>query len=309
MSEITIASLLRPGNRFLRSTDLVRDFTDPAALNGYHLTDFGKQCLSRIAEGLAEGSSARAWRLTGDYGSGKSSFALLLAAALVENQRLPKRLQQEVLAATPEVHSSRYVPLLVAGSREAMSVSIIRALLETNRKNFPKGARSSLEERLERYSRSDSAIADHIVIQLIADFTAKLIAQGKGSGLLLILDEMGKFLEFAALNPDKQDVFLLQKLGEYASRSGSEPFILVCLLHQGFNAYADSLTASAKREWEKVAGRLEEIRFQQPLDQIVLLLASALNADTERIDGRFLRATRASMDTAIRLGWFGASSS
>ena len=309
MSEKTIASILRPGTRFLRSTDLVRDFGDPAALNGYHLTDFGKQCFSRIAEGLSESSSARAWRLTGDYGSGKSSFALLLAAAMVENQRLPKRLQQEILAATPAVRRARYVPLLVTGSREPMSVAIVRALLEVHQRQFQKGAKSSLEDRLERYSRADGAVADHTVVQLIGELTTKLIAQDKGTGLLLILDEVGKFLEFAALNPDKQDIFLLQKLGEFASRSGAEPFVLICLLHQGFNAYSDSLTSSAKREWEKVAGRLEEIRFQQPLDQIVLLLASALNIDAAQVETRQTKASRASMDAAIKLGWFGASSS
>jgi hypothetical protein len=148
-----------------------------------------------------------------------------------------------------------------------------------------------------------------MVVELVAEFSAKLVDQDKGRGLLLVVDEVGKFLEFAALNPEKQDIFLIQKLAEFASRSGSKPFLFVCLLHMGFSTYADALGSSSKREWEKVSGRLEEIRFQHPLDQIALLVASALNVDMEKLDRRLLKSLELSMDAAIRLGWFGASSS
>lgn len=308
MTDNTLASALRPATRFLRSTDLVRDFEDPSALTGYYLTEFGKQCFARITEGLSAGSSARAWRLTGDYGSGKSSFALLLAASLAEGRRLPPRLQAEIGAVQPHARQARYVPLLVTGSREAMAVAIVRGLHDLHQKHFAR-AKSGLDDRLKRYSQSDGPIADHVVVQLVQEVTAKLIEHKIGRGLLLVLDEVGKFLEYAALYPDKQDVFLLQKLGEYASRSGEEPFLLVCLLHQGFNAYADALATGTKREWEKVAGRLEEIQFQQPLDQVVLLMASALNGDASRFDEKQLKGFRQSMDIAIQLGWFGATSS
>jgi hypothetical protein len=310
MAEKTpLSTVFRPANRFLRSTELVRDFEDPNALNGYCLTEFGKHCFSRIAVGLENGSSARAWRLTGDYGSGKSSFALLLAAAFADEQRLPKHLQQEVVSLNPQVRNARYVPLLVTGTREALSIVIVRRLLELHQRLFVKGAKSSLEERLGKYSRQNDPITDEIVVRLISEVTEKIVSQKKGRGLLLVLDEVGKFLEFAALSPEKQDIFLVQKLAEFASRSGKEPFVLVCLLHQGFSAYADALSNSNKREWEKIAGRLEEIRFQHPLDQIVLLLASALNVDMEKVDARHLKSLEGSMDSAIRLGWFGASSS
>jgi len=309
MSEKPLSSAFRPTKRFLRSTDLVRDFDDPSALNGYCLTDFTQHCFTRIADGLAPSSSARSWRLTGDYGSGKSSFALLLAAGLSDGYRLPRHIQERLLPQIPRLRNVHYVPLLVTGTREAMAVAIIRALWELHQKHFSRGAKSALEERLQKLSESKVYIPDHIVVQLIQEVTTKLIANKKGTGLVLILDEVGKFLEFAALYPEKQDVFLLQKLGEYASRSGSEPFIFICLLHQGFNAYADALATGTKREWEKVAGRLEEIYFQHPLDQIVVLLASAINLDTSKIDSAQIKSIRSSMEAAIRLSWFGAAAS
>jgi hypothetical protein len=82
MAEKRIIDLFQIGNRFLRSVQLERDFHDPAALSGYVLTDFVQSCFERIGDGLRPRSGQRAWRVTGDYGSGKSSFALLLAHAL-----------------------------------------------------------------------------------------------------------------------------------------------------------------------------------------------------------------------------------
>src|ERR1700730_2477406 len=98
MRDQTISSLHRYSNRFLRSTDLVRDFDDPAGLKGYWLTDFGRLCLQRLSEGVRPGSGHRAWRLTGDFGSGKSSFALLLANSFRDaKNRLPKELYHQVI--------------------------------------------------------------------------------------------------------------------------------------------------------------------------------------------------------------------
>ena len=56
--------------------------------------------------------------------------------------------------------------------------------------------------------------------------------------------------------------FSLQRFAEAASRSGDEPLFVVSLLHQGFSAYADHLDQSTEREWEKIAGRFEEIVFR-----------------------------------------------
>jgi hypothetical protein len=82
MPEKRILDLFDIKSRFLRSVQLERDFRDPAALVGYVRTDFVQESCDRIAEGLRPESGRRAWRITGDYGSGKSSFALLLANAL-----------------------------------------------------------------------------------------------------------------------------------------------------------------------------------------------------------------------------------
>src|SRR5438105_11714514 len=79
MADTRISQLLNIERRFLRSAHLQRDFQDPAALDGYIVTPAIKANFDRIRRGMTPGSGQRAWRVTGDYGSGKSSFALLLA--------------------------------------------------------------------------------------------------------------------------------------------------------------------------------------------------------------------------------------
>ena len=74
-----ISELLHIQRRYVRSAHLQRDFQDPAALDGYIVTRAIKANFDRIRRGIVPGSGQRAWRVTGDHGSGKSSFALLLA--------------------------------------------------------------------------------------------------------------------------------------------------------------------------------------------------------------------------------------
>lgn len=310
MVERTIASIHRYSNRFLRSTDLIRDFYDPNGLDGYWLTEFGRSCISRIAAGLHPNSGRRAWRLTGDFGSGKSSFALLLANSFSEMQdTLPKGLKQRVFEEVPEIKRLQFVPTLVVGNREALAPAILRALQTTLNERFSRGSKSSLAIEIDKALSRKNPVDDREVLDFIQRANSKIIESGKGAGMLLILDEVGKFLEFAAINPDKQDVYFLQLLAEMAARSGKKPVIVVCLLHQGFNAYTEQLTETTRREWDKIAGRFEEIIFQQPLDQIALLISSAISVDSQKIPDTLRRQSEDLLTQAIHFGWFGTSAS
>lgn len=308
MSEALISSIHLSSNRFMRSTDLVRDFDDPKGLDGYWLTDFGGTCLAQIADGFRPESGRRAWRLTGDFGSGKSSFALLLATALRDPQRLPKGLREHVLKSLPAAKRSRFLPLLITGSREPMTNAVVRVLHSKMSELFSRGAKSALIEEMEQALRHKN-ISDQKAIELLQESNAKLIQSGKSDGILLILDEVGKFLEFAALHPEKQDVFFLQQLAEMACRSGKKPLVVICLLHQGFNAYAEQLAKATQQEWDKIAGRFDEILFHQPLDQVAQLISAAIRADTKKLSVFLREQATAAMEQAIKLGWYGTSAS
>jgi hypothetical protein len=160
---------------------------------------------------------------------------------------------------------------------------------------------------VQRLLNQEQGATDDQVFEVILEVNRRVIADSKSKGLLLILDELGKFLEFAAIQPQRQDVFLLQRLAEAASRSGNEPFFVICLLHQGFNAYADLLNQSAQREWEKIAGRFEEIVFAQPIEQVAEMIASALDVNTRAIPASQISKLNQDMSRTIELGWFGAA--
>ena len=305
-----ISDLFRVKSRFLRSAHLERDFNDPTCLSGYVVTDFTRSCLGHVANGLNARSGQRAWRMTGDYGSGKSSFALLLAHWFAGREKpFPPELSKVVgYRQFGVTRQPDFVPVLVTCSRQALGTSILRSLHQTLAQIYTRRTKRSLVPEVECLLGAGQEPADDQIFRLIHEVNSRIIADSKGSGLILILDELGKFLEFAALHPQRQDIFLLQRLAEAASRSGDQPLFVVCLLHQGFNAYSDLLSQSAQREWEKIAGRFEEIVFNQPIDQIANVIASAINVRTEQILKTESLELRQAMKQIMERGWFGSSS-
>jgi hypothetical protein len=301
-----ISDLFHIRNRFLRSAHLERDFVDPSALSSYVVTDFTRTCLKRMAGGLKSRSGQRAWRMTGDYGSGKSSFALLLAHCFAgQTKTLPSNLRQ--LLELEGVGRQKFLPVLVTCNRQPLGVSILRSLHGAVSQIYDRGIRSKVAIEVQRLIDSPNGPSEDHVFELILEINSRLISDSKAKGVLLILDELGKFLEFASLHPERQDVFLLQRLAEAASRSGDKPLFVVCLLHQGFNAYASHLNQVAQREWEKVAGRFEEILFNQPIEQIAHLIAAALNVATAEIPRTDHQEIKEAIANIVRLGWYGAA--
>jgi len=311
MSEKRIADLFQIQKRYLRSAHLERDFCDESALDGYILTDHVKTNLERIAIGLSPFSGQRAWRITGDYGSGKSSFALVLANLLSGRKRnLSHHIQKAVNFNKLGIPVPHFVPVLVTGSRESLSAALLRSLLRAMQSIYVYNKGNKVIDQIKSLlntASSSKTITDDAVMEMVTEANSFIKTSRKGTGLLIILDELGKFLEFAALHPDRQDVYFLQKLGEIAARSGKSPLFVVGLLHQGFNAYADQLSQSAQKEWEKVAGRFEELIFRQPLEQVAVLVENALNVRTRQLPERIISQANLEMDSALDLGWYGAA--
>lgn len=308
MSKGSIADLFQIQNRYLRSIHLERDFHDAAALNGYVLTEHAETNLKRLAAGLPEKSGQKVWRITGDYGSGKSSFALLLSHLFAgKNGNLPTHFKkstrfQEISSARPQ-----FLPVLVTGSREPISTAILRslhaALAAPAERRMPKIV-EKIHSLLE--DSGTSGITDDIAIDAIREANRYVLDAGKGKGLLILLDELGKLLEFAAMHPEQQDVYFMQKLAETAMRSGKNPLFIVGLLHQGFNTYADQLSQAGQKEWEKVAGRFEELVFDQPLEQMAGLVANALNIKIKELPRVIGAQAEFDMEAAFNIGWYGA---
>ncbi len=302
-----ITDFFRIPNRFLRSVQLERDFLDEAALDSYILTPSMADAFGRVADGLRAVSGRRAWRVTGDFGVGKSSFALVLAHLL--SGRSGCALDRVAAAlgwsARFKDDAPKLWPVLVTGSRDSLVAALARGIGEAlgRQASLSKRKERTLEALRERSAQVAASGSSGELEGLIG--TVRELAGAEGAGVLLIVDELGKLLEYAAQHPDREDVFALQRLAEMAARSGGQPFVLMGLLHQGFQAYAERLPAVAKHEWEKVAGRFDEIVFDQPLAHTAALVAGALDVHTKRLPPAVRDAARVAAAATAASGWLG----
>ena len=97
-----------------------------------------------------------------------------------------------------------------------------------------------------------------------------------GGGLIVFIDEMGKFLESAAY--DGSDIYFFQQLAEIASRSNNR-LVVVGILHQAFEEYAHRLSLEARDEWAKIQGRYVDLAVNTRGDEQIDLLSRAIESD------------------------------
>jgi hypothetical protein len=280
---------------FLRSVNVALDYADPTSSRDYVITGFIREVFTRLAPALAPNSSTRAWRITGDYGTGKSAFALSYARlAAGESENLPAALRPFL----PK--GLRLEPVLVSGSPQPLEQSIKQGLAEMRRRVWGKSPPKALEHSVPGQDGLLESISQHI---------AALKKHRAADGIVLVLDELGQNLNHAALHPSHGDISLLQALGERADRSGVNPLVVVALLHQGFSTYSGDLDQAAKREWEKVAGRFKEVVFAQPLEQVAALVAEMLGLRSGAVPRQLVALAEADIKVAAAEGLYGAAPS
>ena len=107
------------------------------------------------------------------------------------------------------------------------------------------------------------------------DLQVALENAGAG-GLLLLVDELGKFLEHEARHGGA-GIFLLQQLAERAFSGRKANLLLVVLLHQGFDLYARGLGEKLRNDWAKVQGRFQTVSFVEPAEQVLRIVAAAFS--------------------------------
>lgn len=311
MDSISLSDLFHVKGRFHRSVHLERDFYSDNSLDGFVLTVTAREMLDRIVSTLENKTTTRAWSITGPYGSGKSAFALY-AAKLLGNSDDPTTqhavsllksgypsLYERFISTNGNSNKSTqgFYPVLISGERSPLSISLLRGLergvTAANGTLLDISLIQDLEPLLERVERNDLPSASEIT-NLYEQLTQQICAAG-GSGLLLVVDELGKFLEYATQHPEHGDMFILQNLAEFADRSKDTPLFLMTILHQAFESYAQRAAKSQREEWAKIQGRFEDVAFVEPTEQVLRLVGEALEIRSE-ID------VNQNLETALELG-------
>lgn len=261
-----ISEHVRVTRRYVRSTDLRRDLDDAEALDGYIVTATVREALLRVTHGLRPASRQRAFRITGPYGVGKSSVGLLLAK-LMRGDPDAARVAANVLGGGTDLPS--YEPIILNGRRASFVDDLIDAVREAAARLGAASLRDRLTNIAEGTDRSGAAIA------ALEDLAVHTEAEC-GHGILLIIDEMGRYLEFAASNPRIEDPSVFQALAERAGGRGKAPLAVVTLLHHRFSDYVAGLGDWIEAEWSRTAERYEEISFRESAEQTLFLLSHAL---------------------------------
>src|SRR5439155_18580410 len=140
--------------------------------------------------GLRPRSGQRAWRVTGDYGSGKSSFALVLAHSLAgHDNAFPPQLRKAVVVSKRGIPQPQYLPVLVTCSRQSLSASILEGLHRSLSDVYKKHGRTSPVESVRKLLEAQAEPGDDNVLAAILHANSQVIADSKAQGLLLIIDE------------------------------------------------------------------------------------------------------------------------
>ncbi len=250
----SLSNSISIARQFLRSVNLEADLGRSDALNGYICQDTASSLIKTMAHHLNE-TSQRAFTWTGPYGGGKSSLALVLASIVSPNKDLRAR-AKEILNLDEYSNSAwsstkdGWLVLPVVGKRESIITAISRALNKTTGEIIRRENSSDLIKRLVDQAQSR-----------------------KKNGVLLIIDELGKFLESAALNGE--DIYFYQELAEAASRCDGK-LVIVGVLHQAFEQYATRLGREARDEWAKIQGRYVDIPLVVATDEVVELVGRAI---------------------------------
>jgi Cdc6-like AAA superfamily ATPase len=153
-------------------------------------------------------SGIHCFNIVGAYGTGKSAFLWAFQQTLNKKQEY---FRTEVgFEKIKAFHFERFVGQYAS-------------LKETFAKHFITGGPVEIETAY---------------ILLAIDFQYRELAK-KNKALVIIVDEFGKFLEYAAKESPEDELYFIQELAEYIN-DGSKNIMLVTTVHQDLSAYAVS---------------------------------------------------------------------
>jgi hypothetical protein len=218
----------------------VNIFRDQDLEVNYLPTPNGKRIASQIADDFQNGN--RSFTIIGSYGTGKSSF---------------------LWALSNELRGKKH--FFDIGGLENRKVEVLPFV----------GEFGSITDFFEQKFLGKKASIE----QVFAEIYHRYHKLGKENALIVILlDEFGKFLEYAAKNNPEKELYFLQQLAEFVNNP-TYNILLITTLHQNFDAYSFALNGAQRQEWSKVKGRFKEITFNEPVEQLLWLASERLSQD------------------------------
>ncbi|WP_186168249.1 ATP-binding protein [Burkholderia gladioli] len=256
-----LSDIVQISRQYQRSIRVDADIGRADALSGYicHAT------AASVVDGMCKQLSStnqRCFTWTGPFGGGKSSLAVALASALHPNKNIRTKardaLHLDAKSSFDKAFPVRKGWLLIptVGRRGSVVTELYAAL------------RRAQGKTVEGRSKPN---AQSLIAELLEEAQSR-----PHDGVLVLIDEMGKFLEASALGSG-DDVYFFQELAEAAARSEGR-LVVVGVLHQSFAQYSARLGIDTRDDWAKIQGRYVDLPFVAASDEVVELIGRAIEA-------------------------------
>ncbi len=268
-----LSDLVSVRTRYRRAVNLSADSHDAHALDDILITPLVAHALERLLDNLENSQGERSFMIFGPYGAGKSTFALFVNALFNGGAHKKNQAYAELSRKSPELArrfaarckaASPWLCVPLTARRSPIGQIILeglRAALEV----LPGDAeRQSVWQRLETLLQQAGWRDSAVVLELVEEVRRLALARKRG-GLLLIVDEAGKSLEYALQDKAGGDVYLFQMLAEYAKRVTDAPMLFLTVQHQHFDGYTELSNTILRHEWAKVQDRFEPLPFNEQL--------------------------------------------
>jgi len=340
-------------SRFQRAIHVRYDFRDQDAIEQYIPTQSASLALRMIIQNTHPHSSQRSHILYAAYGSGKSHFAVALAA-LLENtddlhapinyftqQLTDIDLDTANLANEYISEGKRLFPVILSGNEGSFAPAMLRALTRSlKEQNITIELTSRFEAAAEIIDRwketypdffarlevllrdigysstkflmllgnhdekaynafvsvyaqlTGGAIFDPSVEQspeIVYRDVAAQLAKNDYSGIVVIWDEFGRYLEGHASLAFGNEAAVLQGFAETCNYSNETQIHLILLAHKELQGYASSLPQSYQQEWSRIEGRFQ--RHDLSTDPLVAyrLISNAIQYNDAAIVSHYLK--------------------
>lgn len=285
----TLADHVAVEHRSARSVNVEQELDSPSPLDGFIATEQVLDGVRRLLAACEPGPRIRAWSVTGPYGAGKSSFAHFLcglvgrarAGSEPSARRLLKKANPDLARQLTKVRRAGqatdlgFIRAAATAAREPVSSTLARALYRGAEDYWGgrRGRRPDVLHDLHAMTVEIRLRDGHPDPRIVLDALEDLIAVAP---VLLVVDELGKALEYAADGSREADLYLLQQIAERFSSSEEMSGCFLALQHLAFEDYASGLSPARRREWRKIQGRFDDVAFTGGAGHAAKLIGASL---------------------------------
>ncbi|MEM2126122.1 MAG: hypothetical protein QXQ53_06985, partial [Candidatus Methanosuratincola sp.] len=132
----------------------------------------------------------------------------------------------------------------------------------------------------------------HSVIETYQEAIRALAQESPYTGIAILWDEFGRFLEARTGDAFGREAALLQELAEFANHSGETPLYLVLVTHKAFSGYFWNAPPEHIQEWRRIGERFLALDVSGEPPEAYRLIAAALTTPDETAWQAYLEAQR-----------------